>query len=215
MESITNFLFGNLVEIILLSVCDGGIKLGIVVERVGVESTFCWCLGVLKSISVSSKYRIFCLGAGISHIHCLLKCWKSYYGLVQQFLPSGEQHQHESMSRPAHPCRYNVQLLQFHCNESGLKVEGESYWQNNYVSLCQLREQYMYLFRYTSFTLLPVPIHSWIGEYRGSGAGGAGGAIAPQIYQWGSSAPKHLTGTSLYIQNRQSALFMLAVRNQQ
>ena len=41
MESITNFLFGNLVEIILLSVCDGGIKLGIVVERVGVESTFC------------------------------------------------------------------------------------------------------------------------------------------------------------------------------
>ena len=35
----------------------------------------------------------------------------------------------------------------------------ESYWRNNCVSLCQLREQYMYLLHCTSSFLLRIPMH--------------------------------------------------------
>ena len=50
---------------------------------------------------------------------------------------------------------------QFHCNKSGPKVKGESCWQNNCASLCQLWELYMYLLPCVPSSLLPIPIHSW------------------------------------------------------
>ena len=49
------------------SVCDGGVTVRTLGEGAEADCTL-WHLGALKSISLSCKYGILCVGVGISHL---------------------------------------------------------------------------------------------------------------------------------------------------